>query len=154
MTVVVIAALILGTAVIRHISRGHAFEKRTVRLMGITGLVLVIGGVISGFVSDAATSSVQADSVAFQEAVHPGFGSIVVGEKPMLPLLLFFAGILALALWAAFRQGARCRSSTMSSKRASARRPSKKQALNQKSSKNEPQHRIEVTLDAVLEKRE
>jgi putative transcriptional regulator len=42
----------------------------------------------------------------------------------------------------------------MSSKRASARRPSKKQALNQKSSKNEPQHRIEVTLDAVLEKRE
>ncbi|MDI9587839.1 MAG: DUF2975 domain-containing protein [Acidobacteriota bacterium] len=108
-TVVGIAALILGTAVIRHISRGHAFEKRTVRLMGITGLVLVIGGVISGFVSDAATSSVQADSVAFQEAVHPGFGSIVVGEKPMLPLLLFFAGILALALWAAFRQGARMR---------------------------------------------
>ncbi len=42
----------------------------------------------------------------------------------------------------------------MSSKRASARRLSKKQALNQKSSKNEPQHRIEVTLDAVLEKRE
>ncbi len=107
--IVVIVALIVGTRVIRRISQGRAFDGRTVRLMGVTGIVLGIGGIVSAFVSDAATASVQADSVAFQEDTHPGFGSIAVGVKPMLPLALFFAGVLALALWAAFRQGARMR---------------------------------------------
>ncbi|EPD30979.1 DUF2975 domain-containing protein [Gleimia europaea] len=107
--VVIAAGLIIGTAVIREISRGRAFERQTVRLMGVTGIVLALGGVICGFVSDAARSCLQEDSIAFQEAVHPGSGSIVVGEKPVLAAALFFAGVIALALWAAFRQGARMR---------------------------------------------
>lgn len=103
------AALVIGTMVIRSISQGRAFDKKTVRLMGITGLVLAVGGFAAVVVADAAFSSVQDDSVAFQEAVHPGYGSILVGVKPMFPMALLFAGILALALWAAFRQGAHMR---------------------------------------------
>lgn len=107
--VVIAAGLVIGTAVIRAISKGRAFERRTVRLMGVTGIVLVLGGIVCGFVSDAARSALQQDLIAFQEAVHPGSGTLVVGEKPLLAMALFFAGVLALALWAAFRQGARMR---------------------------------------------
>ncbi|MDO5035156.1 MAG: DUF2975 domain-containing protein [Actinomycetaceae bacterium] len=107
--IVVVAALLVGTSVIRLIGKGRAFEKKTVRRMGITGLVLLLGGFVTALISDVATSSVEADSVAFQEAMHPGFGTIAVGVKPMLSFALFCAGVLALALWAAFRQGARMR---------------------------------------------
>ncbi|MDO5048742.1 MAG: DUF2975 domain-containing protein [Actinomycetaceae bacterium] len=106
---VVLIALVVGTSVIRLIAKGRAFAPVTLRRMGFTGLVLIFGGIVLAVISDAATSATQADSIAFQEAVHPDFGAIAVGVKPMLSFAIVFAGVLALALWAAFRQGARMR---------------------------------------------
>lgn len=102
-----LSALILGTGIIRSISHGRGFAAQTVRRMGIVASILVAGGILSYISKGFADDAISRDSIAFQEAAYPdGFG-IALGGIPTLPAALIFAGILAFALWAAFRQGTR-----------------------------------------------
>ncbi|MCM3907669.1 DUF2975 domain-containing protein [Trueperella bernardiae] len=99
-------ALVLGTGVIRRISKAQAFARATLSRMGLVAGLLVAGGVIAYVLGEASSTRISEDSSAFQLATS-GDGATIAAGPDTLGLALVFAGILALAFWAAFRQGAR-----------------------------------------------
>lgn len=103
-----LAALILGTDVIRRISRAQAFAGATLARMGTVAGLLLAGGVLTYVLNKASYAHIVQDTDAFQGATYADGVTIAAGPG-LLPLALVFAGILSLAFWAAFRQGARMR---------------------------------------------
>lgn len=103
-----LGALILGTDVIRRISRAQAFAGATLARMGTVAGLLLAGGVLTYVLNKTSYAHIVQDTDAFQGATYTDGVTIAAGPG-LLPLALVFAGILSLAFWAAFRQGARMR---------------------------------------------
>ncbi|MEW6912927.1 hypothetical protein V3M44_05665 [Trueperella pyogenes] len=99
-------ALIVGTGVIRRISCGQPFHTATLRRMSTVAGTLMGGGALTFVLNNVAFGHVTRDTTVFQEATYPD-GITITAEPDMLPGAIVFAGILALAFWAAFRQGTR-----------------------------------------------
>lgn len=102
---VTIAVLVLGTRTVRGVSGGRAFAPGTVRDLGLAALLLLVSGVVTYILEE------RAFAVAMEDVSGSGLlGDTVgmyAGVRPMFPMAAVVFGVLVLAAWAAFREGAR-----------------------------------------------
>lgn len=96
-----VTAIVLGT-IFRHMARGDFFHPGVVLALRVIAVALIGGGIVHGFLDNAAWKAIAAEVMAIQSRSNEAGISL---DKPDIQFGLILLGAVAGALAVAFRRG-------------------------------------------------
>lgn len=96
-----VTAIVLGT-IFRHMARGDFFHPGVVLALRVIAVALIGGGIVHGFLDNAAWNAIAAEVMAIQSRSNEAGISL---DKPDIQFGLILLGAVAGALAVAFRRG-------------------------------------------------